>query len=137
MKRFFLKSGLVLTAIIASAAMVRAQQGFMIGVQATPQVSWLMNPDDNANPRFDNSAAANCSFGISSQYGITPNHAIGLNLLYSYQGQRFALNGAERYKMVEYVKIPLLYIYTGGITKSLKFIGKIGPQLDLLTRARF
>ena len=119
-----------------STSHVNAQEGMQIGIEATPHFSWLLNSDDRDNNNYENLGTLAGSFGVSGQYGFTDNHAVGLNVLYSFQGQRYKLNAAERYKAVEYLKIPLLYVYSFGLTDNVRFIGKIGPQLDLVTNAR-
>lgn len=135
MKRF-LRAGIIITGVIMSAAQLNAQEGFGIGIEGTPQFSWLINSDDRSNASYETMGTLNGSFGVTMQYGFNDMNALGLNVLYSYQGQRFKLNTVERYKMVEYIKIPLLYVYSYGISRNLRFIGKIGPQLDILANAR-
>jgi len=125
----------LIAGMFASLASV-AQQGLQLGVQGVPQLSWLMNSDDKDNSDFEYRTTFNGAFGITSQYGFTDNLGIGLDAMYSIQGQRYKLDGTEYYRRVDYVKIPLMLVYTSELTSSVLIMGKIGPQLDLLTDAR-
>lgn len=136
MKKSVLFGAIVATTIIMSTERAIAQKGLLIGTEGTPQMSWIMNQDDQDNDKFEFKNTLSASFGISGQYGFTQNLGIGLNALYSFQGQQFKLNGIERIKKVEYLKIPLMFTYNYEFNSVVKFIGKIGPQLDLLTNAR-
>ncbi len=114
----------------------KCQTNILIGVEATPQMSWLLNEDDLNNKAFNYLSTFNTSFGVSGQFGFTPHSAVGINLLYSFQGQRFKLDGVERNKHVDYIKIPIMYVCTTPISSNLLFIGKIGPQVGILTNAQ-
>jgi opacity protein-like surface antigen len=144
-----MKKAIFLTAIVISIAMpvtrsfaqdmdkvsLDGQKGFQIGIQGTPQFSWLMNSDDHGNSSFTNMTTVNSSFGVDAHYGFSEMHGIGLDVIYSMQGQRYKLSGTERYKQIDYVKIPLTYDYTMGISPNILFIGRIGPQLGFLSNA--
>ena len=136
-----MKNSILLATIIATIALVStknadAQQGIQIGIEGTPQMSWIINNDDQTNQQFEYQNTLSGSFGISGQYGFTKNMGIGLNALYSIQGQRFKLSGIERTKQIEYLKIPLMFNYNYEFNNDIKFIGKIGPQLGVLTNAK-
>ena len=137
MTKSILTVALIATCIISSLTPARGQKGFQIGIEGTPQLSWLQNTTDYNSSSFQYLNTFNCSFGISGQYGFTPIVGLGLNALYSFQGQRFKLDGIERFKSVEYVKVPLMLTLNFKITDYVSFIGKIGPQLGLLTNASF
>lgn len=136
MKKIVVSVALIATNIVTLPNDAKAQKGFQIGIEGTPQMSWLMNKDDQKNKSFENVNTYNGSFGISSQLGLTNSAGIGLNVLYSFQGQKYKLNGIERNKNLEYLKIPLMFIYTNEINSKWSFVGKIGPQLDLLMKAK-
>jgi len=115
---------------------IKAQKNMLLGVEGTPQMSWLYNTDDMDNNSFENINTLNGSFGVSWQFNFTKSSGIGINALYSYQGQRYKLAGIERSKRLEYVKIPLMYVYTSDMNSDVMFIGKIGPQLGMLMNAK-
>lgn len=137
MKNNFLSMAIIATGMFALSQTVTAQQSMLIGVEGTPQMSWLYNEDDRDNKAYKEVNTLNGSFGVSWQFNFTNMLGIGVNGLYSYQGQRYELNGVERVKKIEYVKIPVMFVYTSDINSDIMFIGKIGPQLGLITQARF
>lgn len=114
---------------------IKAQKGFQLGAQWGPHISWLLNEDDMNNANFEYITTVRGAFHLNTQYGFTPSAAIGLSGLYSFEGQRYKLSGMELFKRVEYVKIPLVFIYTYTISENLTTIYKIGPQLGILTHA--
>lgn len=135
MKTMIFRAG-IFAICMMPLAFVSAQQSFLVGVQGTPHMSWLMNQDDRDNASFKYLPTFTGSFGITSQFNFTPNTGIGLDALYSYQGQRYELSGIERFRMVEYVKIPLMLVYSYEVTPGVMLIGKIGPQAGMLVNAR-
>lgn len=137
MKKIILKVVIASASILSSTECLNAQKGLQLGAEGTPQMSWIMNKDDNDNSKFEYENTINSSFGITGEYGFTNNIGIAINGLYSFQGQRFKINGVEHVKKIEYVKIPLMLAINYNIGSNLCFIGKIGPQLGLLTNAKF
>lgn len=128
-------------AVIALAALIvnnkaNAQKGFSFGVKATPQFSFLQNSDDNDNSRLDKKATFNAAFGVGSTYNFTGRSGVGLDVLYSLQGQRYKTNGIETHQKLNYVKIPLYYTYTAAPSKLVSFTGKIGPQVSILSSSK-
>lgn len=136
MKKSLTTVAFIATSMFSFISYVKAQEGFRLGVEGTPQMNWLMNKDDQDNSKFDPQSTYGAAFGISGQYGFTPDMGLGLNVLYSFQGQKYKWNGAERSKRVEYIKIPLMYLVHIDVGSDMLFIGKIGPQLGLLTNAK-
>lgn len=130
------KSALSLSVILLLSAGATAQSGFQVGVQGVPQMSWLMNSDDRDNGAFDPLPTINGAFGVTLQYGFTDNFGIGLDGLYSMQGQRYELDGIEYYKRIDYIKIPLMFVYSTELSSSVMLLGKIGPQAGLLIDAK-
>lgn len=113
-----------------------AQKGFNLSVKATPQFSFLQNSDDNDNSKIDRKATINTNFGIGAGYNFDANYGIGLDALYSLQGQKYEVSGIEATQKLEYVKIPVYFAYNTDATKTTSFYGKIGPQVSLLTNAK-
>jgi hypothetical protein len=136
MKKTVTMVAVIASTLILSTKKANAQQGFVAGIEGTPQTSWLLNDDDNNNSKFESLNTISGSFGLSGQYGLTDNIGIGVNALYSYQGQQYKWNGIEKIRRVEYLKIPLLFTYSYDIATNIKLIGKIGPQVDILTNAK-
>jgi len=135
MKKYIL-AALGFAALTINTNTANAQQGFSLGVKAIPQFSFLQNKDDNDNPVIDRKATFNAGFGLGFGYNFTPKAGIGLDVLYSLQGQKYEASGATLYNKVNYVKIPLYFSYTASPAKAVSFTGKIGPQLSLRTSAK-
>lgn len=113
-----------------------AQKGFSLSVKGTPHISWLQNSDDNDNSQYDRKTTFAAGFGVGAAYNFTDHLGVGLDVLYSLQGQKFALAGTEYRQKVDYLKIPVMFAYNTDPSKKISFIGKLGPQLSLLTASR-
>lgn len=135
MKKFFM-SALALTMMTAATSTVMAQQGLNFSVKATPQLSFLQNSDDNGNSAIKKKATFNTNFGVGAGYNFTDNVGVGLDVLYSLQGQKTEVSGSEINQKLEYVKIPVYFSYNTDASKPVSFFGKIGPQVSLLTNAK-
>ena len=125
MKKIFL-AALVL-AVFTVNKKANAQQGFSVSVKTTPQFSFLQNKDDRDNGSIEQKATVNANFGIGAGYNFTPALGVGMDVLYSLQGQRYEINGIEANRKVDYVKIPVYFTYNRNPDKPVSFIGKIGP----------
>ena len=134
MKKIFL-AALVL-AVFTVNKKANAQQGFSVSVKTTPQFSFLQNKDDRDNSSIQQKATVNANFGIGAGYNFTPKLGVGMDVLYSLQGQRNEIDGIETNQKVNYVKIPVYFTYNGNPYKPVSFIGKIGPQLSVLTNSK-
>jgi hypothetical protein len=112
---------------------VNAQQGFSLTIKGTPQFSFLENKDDENNSAYSQKATFDANFGVGAGYNFTRNLGIGLDALYSFDGQRYELNGQKYYQDNDYVKIPLYFKYNTNPSKPVSFIGELGPQVSFLT----
>ncbi|RYD89611.1 MAG: PorT family protein [Sphingobacteriales bacterium] len=133
-----MKKQLLATLAIAALSIgnASAQKGFSVSVKALPQFSFLQNADDNDNNAIDRKATFNAAFGVGGAYHFTAKSGIGLDVLYSLQGQKYEAGNATVNQKVSYVKIPLYYTYTASPSKAVSFTGKIGPQLSLLADSK-
>jgi len=134
MKKFFLAA--LTLAVFMVNKKANAQQGFSVSVKASPQFSFLQNKDDRDNSGIQHKATVNGNFGIGAGYNFTPALGVGMDLLYSPQGQRYEINRTEIIQKVHYIKIPVYFTYTHNPSKPVSFIGKIGPQLSFLTGSK-
>jgi Outer membrane protein beta-barrel domain len=138
MKKYFL-AVLVLAALTVNKK-ANAQQGFSLSVKATPQLSFLQNSDDRDNSVIDHKATFNGNFGIGAGYNFTPKFGVGMDAVYSLQGQKYKFLGAESgneiNQKVNYVKVPVYFTYTYNPDKPVSFIGKVGPQVSFLTSSK-
>ena len=127
---------LAATSILISFTNLKAQKGFQIGAELTPQFSYLVNQADIDSPLFKEKHAFNGSFGITTQLGFTENIGIGLNLIHSFQGSQYEWKGRELYKLLQYVKVPLMLTVSIPFAERMMFVGKVGPQFSILTDAK-
>ena len=134
MKRFFLAALAVAALMMNNEA--NAQKGFSVSVKATPQFSFLQNKHDNDNSILDKKATFNTNFGIGAGYNFTKRLGVGMDVLYSLQGQRYEINKVETNQKVNYVKIPVYFSYNGDASKTISFIGKVGPQVSILANSK-
>jgi hypothetical protein len=133
MKKVFMFSLLIAGLAIYKA---NAQQGFSLSVKANPQFSFLQNKDDNNNSNYSTKATFNASFGLGGEYGFNNHFGVGIDALYSLQGQRYVLNNIEFNQKVNYIKVPVYFTYNSDASKPISFVGKIGPQVSFLTDAK-
>jgi hypothetical protein len=132
MKKIF-----IFTLLIAGLAIYKAnaQQGFSLSIKGNPQFSFLQNKDDNNNSNYSTKATFNASFGLGAEYGFNNHFGVGIDALYSLQGQRYVLNNIEFNQKVNYIKVPVYFTYNSDASKPISFVGKIGPQVSFLTDA--
>ena len=132
MKKFFTS-----VLLIAGFAInkTNAQQGFSVSVKGTPQFSFLQNKDDQNNSNYSTKATFNACFGLGTEYGFDNHFGVGIDALYSLQGQRYVLTNIEYNQKVNYIKVPVYFTYNSDASKPISFIGKIGPQVSFLTDA--
>ncbi len=121
---------------LTSMNKVNAQKGFSASVKATPQFSFLQNKNDNDNNSYENKATFNTNFGIGGAYNFTDKLGVGVDVLYSLQGQRYKLSGTEYNQKNEYVKVPVYFTYNSNSAKTVSFVGKIGPQVSFITSSK-
>jgi opacity protein-like surface antigen len=136
MKKLVFKVVLFTTSVLLCANKVDAQKGLQLGFELNPQLSYLLNEDDMNSSLYENLNAFNGHFGFSGQYGFTEKVGVGLNLLYSVQGSKYEWKGVERLKSLQYFKIPLMFTLSLPFGNNMIFVGKVGPQLSVLTDAR-
>jgi len=132
-----MKKVFILTLLIAGLATYKAnaQQGFSLSVKGNPQFSFLQNKDDNNNSNYSTKATFNAGFGLGGEYGFNNHYGVGIDVLYSLQGQRYVLNNIEFNQKVNYIKVPVYFTYNSDASKPISFVGKIGPQVSFLTDA--
>lgn len=133
----FLMSAFTVAVMAGFATNASAQEGFNVSVKGVPQFTFLQNSDDSDNGALSKKATFNTKFGIGAGYNFTENMGIGVDAMYSFQGQKYEIQGVKAQQNLEYVKIPVYFSYTTDPSQLVSFYGKIGPQLSLLTNAEF
>jgi len=124
------------TAILCIGKNVKAQEGFSFSVKLTPQFTFLENRDDNNNPFIQRNATFHTNFGIGTGCNLIENFGVGMDLLYSLQGQRYEIDGVGVNQKINYIKIPVYWSINSDPAKDFSFIGKTGPQLGILTHSK-
>lgn len=109
--------------------------GFWVGIRAVPQMSWMVNSDDLDNAGYKTMNKFGAAFGLAGGYNFDDHLGVELNAFYSMEGKRYKLTGIEYTQKMDYLKIPLLFTYTTR-PANFMFLGKIGPQLNILNRAK-
>ena len=137
MKRKFLGvAAIVAASLFGQKAM--AQEGFNISVKGAPQFGFLVSNPNNYSANNGKKALFGAGFGVGAGYNFTNNLGIGLDVLYSLQGQKYkGTDGQTLKQQLDYVKIPLMFTYNGDPNKTVSFIGKIGPQLSILASSKY
>ena len=135
MKKSVFKVVLITSSIFISLNKADAQKGLQLGFEVNPQASYLLNQDDMDSKLYSGKNAINGHFGVTGQYGFTDKIGLGLNVLYSFQGDKYEWKGEERLKSLQYFKIPLMFTLNLPIGDNLMFLGKVGPQLSVLSEA--
>jgi len=110
-------------------------QGFYIGIRATPQLSWMINKTDIDASGYKTLNRFGANFGLAGGYSFNDHIGAEVNVLYSLDGKRYKVSGKEYTQKVNYFKIPLLFVYTTQ-PATFMFLGKIGPQLNILSMAK-
>lgn len=131
-----LMSAMVVALLTGGTSTAMAQKGFSMSVKATPQFSFLQNSDDNDNSTIKKKATFNTNFGVGAGYNFTDNLGVGIDALYSLQGEKSEVLGQEINQKLEYVKVPIYFSYNTDPSKLVSFYGKVGPQLSILTNAK-
>lgn len=131
-----LMSAMTIALMTVSASTVMAQKGLSVSVKATPQFSFLQNSDDNDNSTIEKKATFNTNFGVGAGYNFTDNVGVGLDVLYSLQGEKSEVLGQEVNQKLEYLKVPLYLAFNTDASKTVSFLGKVGPQVSFLTNAK-
>jgi outer membrane protein W len=132
---------ILMTALVIAALFnihtANAQQGFSVSIKGIPQFSFLQNKNDKNSSGYNNKVTIAASFGIGADYSFDNHLGVGVDALYSLQGQRYTLNSIEYNQKVNYIKMPVYFIYSSNASKPISFIGKLGPQVGFVSDANF
>jgi len=134
MKKIFIY-GFALGTLVLSNTVI-AQKGFSLSLKATPQFSFLQNKDDDNNNNYNQKGTFNSNFGIGGTYNFTDRTGVGVDLLYSLQGQRYDLNDKPFNQKNQYIKVPVYFSYNTDPSRQVSFVGKLGPQVNFLTNSK-
>ncbi|MCX7764623.1 MAG: outer membrane beta-barrel protein [Bacteroidia bacterium] len=117
---------------------VYAQEGTLkVGAVLLPQNTWLLNQDDSdAGPELDYEVTWGFAGGLSLAYNFSDYVGVGLDVLYSRQGQKYkgVENGTNltATTSLNYLKLPLLLRLGSDPESPVQFSFFVGPQANLL-----
>lgn len=142
-----------------------AQKGFDFGIRLGAHASAMLNStDQEAGKELDFAVKPAMAFGIGAGYNFNNHMGVGIDILYSSQGQGYkgnldstttdgvysqniaiqafanniALNGDYTAKTtLSCLKIPILFRYGGDNTKKSYFSMFIGPQINILSGVKY
>jgi hypothetical protein len=116
-----------------------AQEGaFRIGAVLLPQSTWLLNQDDSdAGPELDYEVTWGFAGGISASYNFNDYLGVGLDVLYSNQGQKYKGRESDTTyytakTTLNYLKLPLLFRFNSDPNSVVQFSAFLGPQFSFL-----
>jgi len=139
-----------------------SQQGLQIGFRLNPEFTGLTNNDDSdAGPELDfKKHFTYLSFGLGAVYNFNEHVGLGVDLLFSREGQAFTgtFNGGEidsnayssvvatqmylndtfpygKYEALaelNYIKLPIMLSLTSDNSKPAFFTMLVGPQINFL-----
>lgn len=128
-----MKKLLVLSLFIATIAFsAQAQKGLHVGIKAIPQSTWMFNNADSDNPEFLYKSTFRSAFGLDADYHFTDGVGVGMNLLFSGQGQKFENRDGtiEAFRKLTYLKMPILLNFNTSSESVVMFKGSVGPQFS-------
>lgn len=115
-----------------------AQEGTVkVGAALLPQNTWLLNQDDSdAGPNLDYEVTWGFAGGLTVAYNFTDYLGVGLDVLYSSQGQKYkgtlTAGTYTAQTRLNYLKLPLLLRFNSDPNSPVQFSFFIGPQANLL-----
>lgn len=126
---------------LALGGKLTAQSKYRLGVEASPQLTWLFNQDDDRYDEWRRETTAGLTLGITVTYQPKPKWAVLLGINYSTQGQRFAVtpdssDSFKRELRLTWLKVPVLYQRHFKLDPKTSLVVSAGPQVGLLVGAR-
>lgn len=131
MKKLVTSAALMIAALVSVNNTANAQKGFSVSVKGTPHLSWMLNSDDKDQNGYERKATFGASFGVGAAYNFNDNMGVGLDVLYSIQGQKSETAGIELNQKLNYLKVPVMFMYNTNPSAPVVFTAKIGPQLGV------
>lgn len=130
-----MKSLLFLLVFALFSIVAYSQKGLHLGVKGAPQNTWMFNADDSDDPDFLYVPTFRFSFGASFSYFLSSAVGVGIDILYSMQGQRYKFDDKDLFIKTNYLKIPVLFHFHSHPESAALFYLNAGPQFGILTRS--
>ncbi|MEX0966732.1 MAG: outer membrane beta-barrel protein [Bacteroidia bacterium] len=127
-------SAIVLMALPANVA---AQSGPSIRIFAMPQATMMLNADDSERGSHNYEFTMGTAFGLGGGYKFSDKAGLGLDLIYSMEGQKYTMTDTAKQtysfqQKVNYLKIPLALTLNSNPDNRVMFAFRAGPQISLL-----
>lgn len=132
-----MKKSLSLFSLLFFCATIWAQQGFHVGYKVAPQSVWMFNGDNSDNAGYRYVSTWGVAHGPSLAYWFKPTVGVGLDLLFSKQGQKFQVRKDSEFTnqlTLKYIKLPILLHFSSDPEQPVMFTGQFGPQFAFLTK---
>lgn len=137
---------ILLVVVLLVTTYTYAQKGLEIGVQFTPGVSLIINDEDFAEGddlNFKGSFGYNV--GLNLGYNFTDGIGLSSGVLFSQTRQNYVTDYDNRtkseqntfYRQLSYIRIPVLFRFSGDVTSQTSAFFRIGPHFDLLSAAKY
>lgn len=111
-----------------------AQRGFHLGGQIGGHHSWLFNEREGAREDLKRLFTPGMSVGGEATFYVTPFMGVGMEFLFSYQGQRYRedlrVDRIERSVRLSYFKVPLKLELRTNLGGGTYFKGAFGPYIS-------
>jgi opacity protein-like surface antigen len=132
-----MKTWKVVFGMLLIGSMWAQESAFRIGAVLLPQSTWLLNQDDSdARPELDYEVNWGFAGGISTFYNFNDYLGVGLDVLYSNQGQKYkGTQSGISYTAkatLNYLKLPLLLRLNSDPNSVVQFNAFLGPQFSFL-----
>jgi hypothetical protein len=120
-----------------------AQKGLHAGIVIQPSLLTMRPPVfSNSSEQYDRdyNQTIRTSIGVVLDHHFNPYLGVGVNIIYSPQGQKFfSTNDSgvyeSHYYKFDFIKMPLYFSFNSGGDKA-RFFGNFGPQLMILMSAK-
>ena len=130
-----MKSFLLVVVFALLSTLAHSQKGLHLGAKGAIQNTWMFNADDSDDPDWLYVPTFRSSFGASFSYFLSDAVGVGVDVLYSMQGQRYEINGQELFTKTNYLKIPVLFHFHSNAESAALFYLNAGPQFGILSRS--
>ncbi|MEN3040515.1 MAG: porin family protein [Bacteroidia bacterium] len=135
-----MRKGVVILSLLWMGSTYAQQGTIKVGAVVLPQNTWLLNKQDSdAGPELDYVVTWGFAGGLTVGYNFMDNLGVGLDVLYSRQGQKYKgeFPNAPEIKLtaqttLNYLKLPIFLRFNSDPNSTVQFSFLLGPQANLL-----
>ena len=131
---------LVIAFLFFGLAKVSAQQGFEVNISGSPAASFLLNSEDLDDDGKDYKGTFGYLAGGTVGYNFTDHFGLSVGAFYVVSGQKFEASNSsalfqEQHRKLEYLRIPVLFKFSGDPYSTFTPFVRFGPHVDFLQDA--